>query len=224
MKKQIVSAALLTLAVCMASGPAQGELLHGDASAAFGSGVTLSTPAPTKSPNVLPGLGMSQHAPQSTGTEKRSMDGAAASLEEAEVAGETRVYEVNGFAAMKVAVTVDAQGRITRVEVVEHQETPGFGASYIENQAHFDALVGQQIGSVQADAVTGATLTVQGINQALAQAAKDFGAVPEEAPADAGEDPAQESIQMDAPEAKIPENDAMEDPAAEDAATAGRKL
>jgi len=82
------------------------------------------------------------------------------------------VYEATGFTAMKVAIAVDDSGRIVSVEVVEHNETPGFGASVID--AGFDSLIGQSIAAARFDTVSGATLTSNGINDALRQAAVNW--------------------------------------------------
>ena len=86
---------------------------------------------------------------------------------------------------MKVAIAVDEAGKITSVKVVEHGETPGFGADLIADTAVFDALVGQDIATAQIDVKTGVTLTSNAINDALKQAAAACGAEAEvEAPAE----------------------------------------
>ena len=64
----------------------------------------------------------------------------------------------------------------------EHGETPGFGADLIADTAVFDALVGQDIATAQIDVKAGATLTSNAINDALAQAAAEFGGAGEAAP------------------------------------------
>ncbi|MBQ2833653.1 MAG: FMN-binding protein, partial [Clostridia bacterium] len=53
--------------------------------------------------------------------------------------------------------------------VVEHNETPGFGADLIN--AGFDALVGQDVATAQIDVKSGVTFTSNGINDALKAAA-----------------------------------------------------
>ncbi|MBQ7051419.1 MAG: FMN-binding protein, partial [Clostridia bacterium] len=83
------------------------------------------------------------------------------------------------FQAMKVAVDVDEAGKIVSVKVVEHNETPGFGADLIN--AGFDALVGQDIATAQIDVKSGVTFTSNGINDALKAAAA---AAPAAAPAE----------------------------------------
>ena len=80
------------------------------------------------------------------------------------------VYEVVGFQPMKVAVSVEG-GKITSFEVVEHNETPGFGADVIEKG--FEGLIGQEIGTASFDAVSGATMTSNAINDALKLAAEE---------------------------------------------------
>lgn len=84
------------------------------------------------------------------------------------------VYNVQGFQPMKVAVEVDEVGKIVSVEVVEHNETAGFGADLINDSAVFDALVGQDIATAQIDARTYATMTSNAINDALRQAAGHY--------------------------------------------------
>ena len=104
---------------------------------------------------------------------------AAAEVAEAAPAASGNVYDVLGFQAMKVAVDVDETGKIVSVNVVEHNETPGFGADLIN--AGFDALVGQDIATAQIDVKSGVTFTSNGINDALKAAAA---AAPAAAPAE----------------------------------------
>ena len=101
----------------------------------------------------------------------------------AETAAAGNVYDVKGFQPMKVAVDVDADGKIVSVSVVEHNETPGFGADLIG--AGFDALVGQDIATAAIDVKSGVTMTSNGINDALKAAAAAAPAA-EAAPAAAG--------------------------------------
>ena len=91
--------------------------------------------------------------------------------EDAPVETTTNTYDVTGFAAFKVDVTVDSNGKIVSVSVPENNETPGFGADLIADQSVFDALVGQDIATAQIDVKSGATLTSDAINDALKQAA-----------------------------------------------------
>ena len=106
--------------------------------------------------------------------------------EDAPVETTTNTYDVTGFAAFKVDVTVDSNGKIVSVSVPENNETPGFGADLIADQSVFDALVGQDIATAQIDVKSGATLTSNAINDALKQAAADLGGA-EAAPAVAGD-------------------------------------
>ena len=108
---------------------------------------------------------------------------------EAAAEGSAKTYDVTGFGPMKVAVEVDADGKIVSVSVPEHNETPGYGADLIADSAVFDALVGQDIAAAQIDVKSGATLTSNAINDALAQAAADYagGGNSAEAPAIAGD-------------------------------------
>ena len=57
----------------------------------------------------------------------------------------------------------------------EHNETANFGADLIADQSIFDALVGQDIATAQIDVKSGVTLTSNAINDALKQAAAQFG-------------------------------------------------
>ena len=107
--------------------------------------------------------------------------------EDAAVETTTNSYDVTGFAPFKVEVTVDSNGKIVSVVVPENNETAGFGADLIADQSVFDALVGQDIATAQIDVKAGATLTSNAINDALAQAAADFGDGAEAAPAVAGD-------------------------------------
>ena len=84
-------------------------------------------------------------------------------------------YEVTGFASFKVEIAVDGNGKIVSVTVPENSETPGFGADLIADQSVFDALVGQDIATAQIDVKSGVTLTSNAINDALRQAAAQFG-------------------------------------------------
>ena len=92
----------------------------------------------------------------------------AVAEETAEVS-EVPVYEVTGFMPMKVAIEVGADGKIASVEVLEHNETPGFGADLIASGA-LDAVVGQDAATAQIEAKAGVTLTSNALNDALKQA------------------------------------------------------
>ena len=80
------------------------------------------------------------------------------------------LYEVTGFQPMKISIAVE-NGLITSFEVIEHNETPGFGADVIDKG--FDALIGQEIATATFDAVSGATMTSRAINSALGQASEN---------------------------------------------------
>ena len=84
-------------------------------------------------------------------------------------------YDVTGIAPFKVAIAVDENGKIVSVSVPEHNETANFGADLIADQSIFDALVGQDIATAQIDVKSGVTLTSNAINDALKQAAAQFG-------------------------------------------------
>ena len=107
--------------------------------------------------------------------------------EDAAVETTTASYDVTGFAPFKVEITVDSNGKIASVTVPENNETAGFGADLIADTSVFDALVGQDIATAQIDVKSGVTLTSTAINDALKQAAADFGGAEEAAPAIAGD-------------------------------------
>ena len=107
--------------------------------------------------------------------------------EEAAVETTTASYDVTGFAPFKVEITVDSDGKIVSVTVPENNETAGFGADLIADTSVFDALVGQDIATAQIDVKSGVTLTSNAINDALKQAAADFGGAEDAAPAIAGD-------------------------------------
>ena len=88
---------------------------------------------------------------------------------------ELTMYDVTGFAPFKVGIAVDENGKIVSVSVPENSETPGLGADLIADQSIFDALVGQDIAAAQIDVKSGVTLTSNAINDALRQAAAQFG-------------------------------------------------
>ena len=88
---------------------------------------------------------------------------------------ELTMYDVTGFAPFKVGIAVDENGKIVSVSVPENSETPGLGADLIADQSVFDALVGQDIATAQIDVKSGVTLTSNAINDALRQAAAQFG-------------------------------------------------
>ena len=88
---------------------------------------------------------------------------------------ELTMYDVTGFAPFKVGIAVDENGKIVSVSVPENSETPGFGADLIADQSIFDALAGQDIATAKIDVKSGVTLTSNAINDALGQAAAQFG-------------------------------------------------
>ena len=90
-------------------------------------------------------------------------------VEQTDAASEIPVYEVTGFMPMKVAIEVGADGKIVSAEVIEHNETPGFGADLIASGA-LDAVVGQDAATAQIEAKAGVTLTSTALNDALKQA------------------------------------------------------
>ena len=103
---------------------------------------------------------------------------AAAAAGNAEPVVTTNTYDVTGFAPMKVEIAVDDSGKIVSVKVLEHNETPGFGADLIADTAVFDALVGQDIAGAAIDVKAGVTLTSKAINSALKAAGPQVPADP----------------------------------------------
>ena len=97
---------------------------------------------------------------------------AAAAGAPAEPVITANTYDVTGFGPIKVEVAVDDAGKIASVTVLEHNETPGFGADLIASGV-LEALVGQDAAAAQIEVKAGATLTSNAINDALAQAAKE---------------------------------------------------
>ena len=103
---------------------------------------------------------------------------AAAAAGDAEPVVTTNTYDVTGFGPIKVEVAVDDAGKIVSVKVLEHNETPGFGADLIADTAIFDALVGQDIAGAAIDVKAGVTMTSKAINSALKAAGPQVPADP----------------------------------------------
>ena len=98
-----------------------------------------------------------------------ALKAAAAAAPAAEAApAAAAVYETKGFQAFKLEIAVE-NGKIAAVKCVEHNETPGFGADMLTDEA-LSVLVGQDIATAQIDVKSGVTMTSNGINDALAQA------------------------------------------------------
>ena len=131
--------------------------------------------------------------------------------EDAPVETTTNTYDVTGFAAFKVDVTVDSNGKIVSVSVPENSETPGLGADLIADQSIFDALVGQDIATAQIDVKSGVTLTSDAINAALKQAAIANGVT-------VAAEPTVEATAEPAAEPTVAENAVVEPTVAENAA------
>ena len=134
--------------------------------AAIANGVTV-TAEPTAEPTV--------EATAEPAAEPTVAENAVVEPTVAEPAVEPTMYDVTGFAPFKVEIAVDGNGKIVSVTVPENSETPGLGADLIADQSIFDALVGQDIATAQIDVKSGVTLTSNAINDALRQAAAQFG-------------------------------------------------
>ena len=114
-------------------------------------------------------------------------DALAQAAASGETEGSAKTYDVTGFGPFKIAIELDDTGKIVSVTVPENNETPGLGADLLADQSVFDALVGQDIATAQIDVKSGVTLTSNAVNDALKQAAADFGGGAEAAPAVAGD-------------------------------------
>ena len=114
-------------------------------------------------------------------------DALAQAAASGETDGSAKTYDVTGFGPFKIAIELDDTGKIVSVTVPENNETPGLGADLLADQSIFDALVGQDIATAQIDVKSGVTLTSNAVNDALKQAAADFGGGAEAAPAVAGD-------------------------------------
>lgn len=84
---------------------------------------------------------------------------------------QAHTYKVTGYQPMTIEIGIE-DGVIRAVVVTDHAETPGIGASVIEE--NLDELTGQAIDDASIDMVTLATLTCNAINEALALAAEDI--------------------------------------------------
>ena len=134
--------------------------------AAIANGVTV-TAEPTAEPTV--------EATAEPAAEPTVAENAVVEPTVAEPAVEPTMYDVTGFAPFKVEIAVDGNGKIVSVTVPENSETPGLGADLIADQSVFDALAGQDIATAKIDVKSGVTLTSNAINDALRQAATQFG-------------------------------------------------
>ena len=114
-------------------------------------------------------------------------DALAQAAASGETEGSAKTYDVTGFGPFKIAIELDDTGKIVSVTVPENNETPGLGADLLADQSIFDALVGQDIATAQIDVKSGVTLTSNAVNDALKQAAADFGGGAEAAPVVAGD-------------------------------------
>ena len=114
-------------------------------------------------------------------------DALAQAAASGETEGSAKTYDVTGFGPFKIAIELDDTGKIVSVTVPENNETPGLGADLLADQSIFDALAGQDIATAQIDVKSGVTLTSNAVNDALKQAAADFGGGAEAAPAVAGD-------------------------------------
>lgn len=195
MKKRIF--ALLLIVAVLASTTGNAALIQ--VGTGSKSGVSLSTPEPTKAPNTVKGLGISGNTTQSTITGSGSAQQAATAEPTAvptavptevptaeptaeptpmpviDLTGGT-VYTVKGFNEFNVTIKLDEAGNIVFVLVEDHQETPLYGGAVLDDAALFEALRGIYIADAQIDTVAGATLTVNALNDALRQAAEAIGA------------------------------------------------
>lgn len=94
---------------------------------------------------------------------------------EAQDLEDSKIYRVKGFQEMQIAISLDEYNNIKSFKIVEHNETPMFGAALID--AGFDNLIGQHISTAQIDVQSGATMTSNAINNALKAAASNIAAI-----------------------------------------------
>ena len=107
---------------------------------------------------------------------------AALAVDEAAASGVPATgYDVTGFQPFTVMIAVDENGKIASVRADGNNETPGIGGEVLKAE-NLSTLVGQDIATAKLDAKTGATLTTNAVNDALAQAAA-AGTAGEAAPA-----------------------------------------
>ncbi len=104
---------------------------------------------------------------------KASEEYLAFTNETAAPSGIDGIFEVTGMAPFKVHIKTDKDGLIEKVEITEHNETPGLGADLIADTNMLDALIGKNIKDAQIDIRAGVTLTSQAINEALKKASEE---------------------------------------------------
>jgi len=73
---------------------------------------------------------------------------------------------VNGFAGEIVLEEDIRNGKIVGIRCIRHNETPGFGAELLTDEA-LSVLIGQNVHEAQIDVVSGVTMTSKAINNAL---------------------------------------------------------
>ncbi|MBQ7173556.1 MAG: FMN-binding protein [Clostridia bacterium] len=72
---------------------------------------------------------------------------------------------------IEMMVGYDATFSIKGISVISHSETPGIGATLLEeNKTYFEAYMGQSGEDVDADAYSGATYTSKGVKAAVKEA------------------------------------------------------
>ena len=150
--------------------------------AAIANGVTVvteptveATAEPAAEPTVAENAAVEPTVAENAAVEPTVAEPAVEPTVAENAAVEPTMYDVTGFAPFKVEIAVDGNGKIVSVSVPENSETPGLGADLIADQSIFDALVGQDIATAQIDVKSGVTLTSNAINDALRQAAAQFG-------------------------------------------------
>ncbi|MDY6795334.1 MAG: FMN-binding protein [Actinomycetota bacterium] len=91
--------------------------------------------------------------------------------ENGNLVGYAIVVKGKGYSFFTMAVGVDMEGKVSGIEVVQHEETPGLGGSVVENSEFLyqfidggpeDFVLGEGI-----DAKTGATMTSRGLTDGV---------------------------------------------------------
>jgi len=91
--------------------------------------------------------------------------------EDGEVIGHAFVLKSKGYNFITMAVGVDSEGKVTGIEIVTNEETPGLGAVAAENPDFLGQFVGKGPETLvlkkDIDGVTSATYTSRGITNGV---------------------------------------------------------
>lgn len=82
----------------------------------------------------------------------------------------------NGFkGAVKLMIGLDAEGKVTGIQVMEHEETPGVGSNALTDE--YLGQFARQTGADGIDAYSGATFTSKAVKNGVNAAAAQYKAV-----------------------------------------------